>query len=63
MAFGERAIKLMPHSVPARYRYQLNMGRYIRDTCLFNKARDMNALVGHLIFCVRENSLYKYSGA
>lgn len=60
--YGEQALKLLPHSVPAHYWYMLNLARSIQNTSLFHKARYYNKIVPHLMFCARENGQYYFWG-
>lgn len=60
--YGEKAKKLLPHSVPATYWYQLNLARSLQYANILTKARYLKTFVELLLFCSYENSLYYYFG-
>jgi len=60
--YGERALALNRHSVPAHYWYQLNLARSIQYKSIFIKARYLTTLLDHMRFCMQENGLYNYYG-
>lgn len=60
--YGERALELDRHSVPAHYWYQLNLARSIQYKSLITKARYLTTLLDHMNFCMQENGLYNYYG-
>ncbi|MCD6569789.1 MAG: hypothetical protein J7L53_03710 [Deltaproteobacteria bacterium] len=62
MTYGERALKILPYSIPAHYWLELNLARSVQYTSLFNKARHFKPLLDHILFCSRENGLYYYCG-
>jgi tetratricopeptide (TPR) repeat protein len=60
--YGEKAKKLLPHSVPATYWYQLNLARSLQFANIFTKAKYISTFVNLLLFCSYENALYYYFG-
>lgn len=62
MVYGQKALKLEPHSVPAHFWYQCNLARSIQYTSLLNKARYLNPLLKHMVFCAHEDYFYNYFG-
>jgi tetratricopeptide (TPR) repeat protein len=62
IAYGDRAISLLPNSVPAHYWYQVNLASSIKNENLATKARYLNQLRKHAAFCMKENSSYDYFG-
>jgi len=62
MFYAAKARKLMPHSVPANYWYQINRARSVQTTNLLNKARYLMDMLVPLYFCSRENSNYYFCG-
>lgn len=63
MTYGDKALKLMPHSVPAHYWYFANLGRSVENTSLLNQARYLDTMLKHISFCARENGFYNYFGS
>jgi len=62
LRYGENALKLMPHSVPAHYWQARNLSGWLRGAGLFNRMRYTNRMTEHQLFCSRENAFYHYSG-
>ncbi|MEA3224167.1 MAG: hypothetical protein U9P49_13530 [Thermodesulfobacteriota bacterium] len=62
ITYGERALKILPYSIPAHYWLELNLARSVQFTSLFNKFRHFKPLLDHILFCSRENGLYYYFG-
>jgi len=60
--YGEKAKRLLPHSVPATYWYQLNLARSLQYANILTQAKYLTTFVGLLLFCSYENSLYYYFG-
>jgi tetratricopeptide (TPR) repeat protein len=60
--YGVKAKKLLPHSVPATYWYQLNLARSLQFANIFTQAKYLKTFVGLLLFCSYENALYFYFG-
>ncbi|MEA2102018.1 MAG: hypothetical protein U9P80_05520 [Thermodesulfobacteriota bacterium] len=62
ISYGEKALDIIPHSVPVNYWYELCLGRSIQFKSLFTKARYLKPMVKHLLFAKRENVLYNCFG-
>jgi tetratricopeptide (TPR) repeat protein len=60
ISYGEKAMKLSPHSVPANYWYQNNLARAIQFTSFMNQARYLMDILRPLLFCSYENNSYHY---
>ncbi len=60
--YGEKALKILPDSVPANFWFALNFGRTIQNMSLIKKAIKFRPLLSHTMFCLRENPLYFYYG-
>jgi tetratricopeptide (TPR) repeat protein len=60
--YGAKAKKLLPHSVPVTYWYQLNLARSLQYANILTQAKYLKTFVGLLLFCSYENSLYYYFG-
>ncbi len=60
--YGQKALEIDPHSVPAHYWRQLNLSRSIQHASIFTKARYLNTIMDHLVFTANENTTYFYCG-
>ncbi len=60
--YGEKAVKLTPHSVPAKYWYNACLGRSVQTTSIFTKASHFSTFFELVLFFWRENSQYHYFG-
>jgi tetratricopeptide (TPR) repeat protein len=62
IAYGEKAVKMMPHSVPAKYWYNACLGRSVQTSSIFTKASHFSTFFELVLFFWRENSQYHYFG-
>ena len=60
--YGEKAVKLTPQSVPAKYWYNACLGRSVQTTSIFTKASHFSKFFELVLFFWRENSQYHYFG-
>jgi tetratricopeptide (TPR) repeat protein len=60
--YGEKAVKLTPHSVPAKYWYNACLGRSVQTSSIFTKASHFSTFFELVLFFWRENSQYHYFG-
>ncbi len=62
IVYGEKAVKLTPHSVPAKYWYNACLGRSVQTSSIFIKASHFSTFFELVLFFWRENSQYHYFG-
>jgi tetratricopeptide (TPR) repeat protein len=62
VVFGEKAAKIMSHSVPAKYWYNACLGRSVQTASIFTKASHFSTFFELVLFFWRENSQYNYFG-
>jgi tetratricopeptide (TPR) repeat protein len=60
--YGEKAVKMMPHSVPAKYWYNACLGRSVQTASLMKKASLMTKFMDLVLFFFRENPQYNFFG-
>ncbi len=60
--YGQKALEIDSHSVPAHYLPQPNLSRSIQHANLFVKARSLNTIMNTLVFTANENTTYFYCG-
>jgi tetratricopeptide (TPR) repeat protein len=62
VVFGEKAAKMLPHSVPAKYWYNACLGRSVQTASILTKASHFTTFFELVLFFWRENSQYHYFG-
>ena len=62
LRYGEKALKLLPHSVPAHYWQARNLSGWMQVTGMFNRLRYSSRMMEYQLFCSRENAFYDFNG-
>ena len=62
LKYGERALAIDPHYLPAEYWSTLSQARLIQQKSILTKARYVNYMITNGLFGLREDSLYNFYG-